>query len=416
MVMIAAALAAAVLYGAGTAMEQRQAAAAPQSSAGRLRLVLVLARQPLWLAGIAMQAGGLAAHAVALRAGPLAAVQVLMSAELIVAVVIMRVWSGRRLSRGSWTAALTVIVAVAVFLLAVSPGHDHVAGQPRSVAAALGAATTGAAALAAAAAGLRAAGLRAAGRRRAVLLAVAAGLADSCSAVVTMAVSHAVAGHGLAALATSWSGYALVVCGAGNVLLTQFAYQAGRPMLTLPVIAAVTPLASVAVGAGLLGEAPGTGAAGAATAGAAVLVTSLALAYLARSVPHPGTGAAGGGGQVAPVDSVAPVVSVALVVSVAPVVSVTEKALPSGSRKANIAGTPGQRRMSSVSTPAAESAACAATASPVVNRMPMAPRVVAGAAGSRVTITLPPPGASSIQRPPLGVGLSRSMVKPSVPA
>ena len=404
MVMIAAALAAAVLYGAGTAMEQRQAAAAPQSSAGRLRLVLVLARQPLWLAGIAMQAGGLAAHAVALRAGPLAAVQVLMSAELIVAVVIMRVWSGRRLSRGSWTAALTVIVAVAVFLLAVSPGHDHVAGQPRSVAAALGAATTGAAALAAAAAGLRAAGLRAAGRRRAVLLAVAAGLADSCSAVVTMAVSHAVAGHGLAALATSWSGYALVVCGAGNVLLTQFAYQAGRPMLTLPVIAAVTPLASVAVGAGLLGEAPGTGAAGAVIAGLAVLVTSLALAYLARSVPHPGTGATGGGGQAVPV------------VPVASVASVTEKALPSGSRKANIAGTPGQRRMSSVSTPAAQSAACAATASSVVNRMPMAPRVVAGAAGSRVTITLPSPGASSIQRPPLGVGLSRSMVKPSVPA
>ena len=81
MVMIVAALAAAVLYGAGTAMEQRQAAAAPQSSAGRLRLVFLLARQPLWLAGIALQAGGFAAHAVALRSGPLAAVQVLMSTE-----------------------------------------------------------------------------------------------------------------------------------------------------------------------------------------------------------------------------------------------------------------------------------------------------------------------------------------------
>jgi hypothetical protein len=38
-------------------------------------------------------------------------------------------------------------------------------------------------------------------------------------------------------------------------------------------------------------------------------------------------------------------------------VSVMEKALPSGSRKANIAGTPGQRRISSTSTPAARSAA-----------------------------------------------------------
>jgi drug/metabolite transporter (DMT)-like permease len=286
MVMLVAALAAAVLYGAGTAVEQRQAAAAPGSSAGRLRLLVLLARQPLWLAGIALQAGGLVAHAIALRSGPLAAVQVLMSAELIVAVVIVRIWSGRRLSRGTWAAALTVIAAVAAFLLAVSPGHDHAASQPHSAACALAAAATGAAALAVAAAGTVAAGTAAAGRRRAVLLAVAAGLADCCSAVVTMALSH-VASHGLAALATSWPGYALVVCGTGNVLLAQFAYQAGRPLLTLPVIAAVTPLASVADGAGLLGEAPGTGAAGAATAGLAVLVASLALACLARSVPAP---------------------------------------------------------------------------------------------------------------------------------
>ena len=142
-------------------------------------------------------------------------------------------------------------------MLAVSPGHGHAAGQPHAAGAALGAAATGAAALAAAALAA-AAGFRAAGRRRAILLAVATGLADSCSAVVTMALSH-VASHGPAALATSWAGYALIVCGTGNVLLAQFAYQAGRPMLTLPVIAAVTPLASVAVGAGLLGEAPRTG-------------------------------------------------------------------------------------------------------------------------------------------------------------
>ena len=116
-------------------------------------------------------------------------------------------------------------------------------------------------------------------------LAVAAGLADSCSAVVTMAFSH-MASHGLAALAASWTLYALAASGAGNVLLTQTAYQAGRPMITLPVIAAVTPLASAAVGIGLLGEAPGTGLAGGVAAGLAVLVASLALAFLARSAPH----------------------------------------------------------------------------------------------------------------------------------
>src|SRR5580693_970270 len=156
-VMIVSALAAAALYGAGAAIEQRQAAAAPRSAAGRPRLLLLLARQPLWLAGIAAQIGGFAAHAVALRSGPLATVQMLVAGELIVAVVIVRVWSGRPLSRASWAAALTV------------------------------------------------------------LLAVAAGLADTCSAVVTMAFSY-VASHGPAALLTSWTVYAVAVCGAGNVL------------------------------------------------------------------------------------------------------------------------------------------------------------------------------------------------------
>jgi drug/metabolite transporter (DMT)-like permease len=284
MMMIATALVAAVLYGAGAAVEQRQAAAAPASSAGRPRLLFLLARQPLWLAGMAVQIGGFAAHAVSLRSGSLATVQMVMATELVVAVVIVRIWSGRPLSRASWAAALTVVASIAVFLGVTSSGHghDHLVGHPDYVlATAVGAAATGCAALVAAVAGLRAVG-----RRRAVLLAVAAGLADSCSAVVTMAFSH-VAGHGPAALFTSWTVYALIVAGAANVLLTQTAYQTGYPMVTLPIIASVTPVASVAIGIGLLGERLQTGVAGAIAAGLAVLVTSVALARLARSAPHP---------------------------------------------------------------------------------------------------------------------------------
>src|ERR1700733_11430874 len=181
MLMIATALAAAVLYGAGAAVEQRQAAAGPDSAAGRPRLLLRLVRQPLWLLGMVAQIGGFAAHAVALRSGSLANVQLLVAMELVVAVVIVRIWSGRPLSRGAWAAALTVVVAIAVFL-AASSGHDPAAGHPdRTVAVGLGAAASGIGALAAAVVGLRTSG-----RARAVLLAVAAGLADSCSAVVTM--------------------------------------------------------------------------------------------------------------------------------------------------------------------------------------------------------------------------------------
>jgi drug/metabolite transporter (DMT)-like permease len=283
MVMIATALVAAVLYGAGAAVEQRQAAAAPQSSAGRPRLLLLLVRQPLWLLGLLAQIGGFAAHAVALRTGPLATVQMLVAAELVVAVVFVRVWSGRPLSPASWAAALTVVGGSGVFLAVTSSDHRQAVSHPNYVVAAgLGTVVLGGAALAAAVAGLRATG-----RGRAVLLAVAAGLADACSAVVTLGFSH-VAGHGVAVLFTSWTVYALIVCGVGNVLLTQTAYQTGQPMITLPIIACVTPVASVAVGIGLLGETPHAGVAGGIAAGFAVLVTSVALAYLARSAPHPG--------------------------------------------------------------------------------------------------------------------------------
>ncbi len=284
MVMIVSALAAAALYGAGAAIEQRQASAAPQSAAGRPRLLLMLIRQPLWLLGIAAQISGFAAHAVALKSGPLATVQMLVAGELVVAVVIVRFWSGRALSKASWAAALTVVAAIGAFLLLTSPaGHAHAGGLPRHAAgaAALGAIAAGAGAVVSAVAGLRAQG-----RRRAILLAVAAGLADSCSAVVTLAFSH-VASHGLVAIVTSWSVYALVVSGAGNVLLTQSAYQTGRPMITLPIISAVVPVASVAIGIGILGETPRTGVLGGVAAAAAVLVTSLALACLARLAPPP---------------------------------------------------------------------------------------------------------------------------------
>jgi drug/metabolite transporter (DMT)-like permease len=290
-VMIISALLAAALYGTGAAVEQRQAARAPRSSAGRPRLLVLLARQPLWLLGFAVQVTGFAAHAVALRSGPLDVVQMLVATELVVAVLIVRLWSGRRLSLAAWAAAFTVVAGIASFLLltassAVGHGVGPGAGPARDYAGMP--AVLGAAVAAATAAAVAVAGLRAAGRRRAMLLAVAAGLGDACSAVVTMAFSH-VASHGPAAVATSWTVYALIVCGAGNVLLTQTAYQTGRPLITLPVISAVTPVASVAIGLGLLGETPGNGVAGAVGAGLAVLITSLALACLARWVPEPPT-------------------------------------------------------------------------------------------------------------------------------
>src|ERR1700753_3893580 len=120
-VMVVSALAAAALYGTGAALEQRQGGAAPAAAGGRPRLLALLARQPLWLLGLGTQIAGFAVHAVALRSGPLATVPFLGGAELLVAVLLVRRWSGGRLSRGSWAAMLTVAAGIAAFLVLMAP-------------------------------------------------------------------------------------------------------------------------------------------------------------------------------------------------------------------------------------------------------------------------------------------------------
>jgi drug/metabolite transporter (DMT)-like permease len=268
------ALAAAVLYGTGAALQQRQAAAAPAQTAGRPRLLLLLIRRPWWLVGMAVELTGFAAHAVALRSGPLTVVQMLAASSLLFAVVTVRLLSGRRLGWTTVAAMLAVAGGIAAFVALASPAGAHTAGVP-------GHAGLAAALLAACAAPLAAAGLSATGRRRAVLLAIAAGLADAGMAIVTMVFAHSVSG-GLDGMATSWATYALMLGGPCSLLLTQTAYQAGRPMITLPVSAVVTPVASLAAGDLLLGESARLGLLTGALAVLAVLATLAGLAVLAR--------------------------------------------------------------------------------------------------------------------------------------
>jgi hypothetical protein len=282
---LSAAVIAAILYGTGAALQQHQASTAPDRAAGRLSLLLLLMRRPWWLLGIATEETGFAAHAVALRSGPLAIVQMLMASSLVFSVATIRLWSRRPLGWVAWAACGAVVAGIGAFVVLTSlsglaGGHElpHGAGLA-------------AACLWIGAAPLVATGLAATGRRRAILLAVAAGLADAGMAVVTMAFARTVP-LGPTAIFTSWPLYTLIAAGFCSFLLTQTAYQAGFPMITLPVIAVITPMSSLAAGASLLGETLHVGVAHAAGLGFAVLVTTTGLVVLARRAgpPHaPGT-------------------------------------------------------------------------------------------------------------------------------
>jgi hypothetical protein len=275
MIAIVWALSAAVLYGTGAALQQHQAAAAPDRAAGRPGLLLLLMRRPWWLLGIVGELGGFATHAFALRTGPLTVVQMLLASSLVFSVGTVHLRAGRWPSAATWAAVIAVVAGIGSFVFLTAPALAHSQGQPSG--AALAALGLGGFALP-----FAVAGLASRGRRRALLLAVGAGLADAGVAVVTMAFTHSLS-HGVSGMLTSWPAYALAIGGPCSLLLTQTAYQAGFPMVSLPVITVVSPMASLAVGVGLLGETTRLNLLTGVGVGLAVLVTTVGLATLART-------------------------------------------------------------------------------------------------------------------------------------
>jgi hypothetical protein len=272
----------AVLYGAGVAVEHRQAARAPRKAAGRPWMLASLVRQPLWLLGTALEAGGFALHVAALRSGSLLAVQMILGCSLLVSISLSSVLARRPLPRRCWPAILTIVASVGVSVVLFGP-DAHAEGRASGQAASA-ALVTGLISLPLAAAGLLATGRRA----RPLLLAVAAGMADTCVAVLTMAFSRTLA-QGPGAVATSWPVYALIVGGLASLALTQAAYQTDAPLITLPIISAVTPLASLVVGILVLHEAAHLSTTRGVIAGSCLTLAVTALAVLARAAATPST-------------------------------------------------------------------------------------------------------------------------------
>ena len=271
----------AVFYGAGAAVEHRQAARTPAGKAGGARLLALLVRQPLWLAGLALQGGGFAAHTAALGTGSLAAVQLILGCSLLVSVGVSARLARRGLPCRCWLAIFTVVTAIGVTVALL--GADEHSASHASGRAALAVLVTGTMTVPIAAAGLLSGGRRA----RPLLLAVAAGMAGTCMAVLTMAFAHSFA-HGLSEVVTSWPLYGLIVAGLASLALTQTAYQTDAPLITLPVITSVTPLASLAVGILALHEAANLSAVRSVTVIACLACGLTALVVLARTAAEAG--------------------------------------------------------------------------------------------------------------------------------
>lgn len=240
---------------ATASVAQRQGARSVQTTGGfDVRLLLRLARRPVWLLGIASMIAGFGFQLVALRYGPLALVQPILALELLLVFGYMA-FAGRRhvrIKRRDWVAAAAMSAGIAVFLRLASPsgGRLHAPGGSWLLA---GLITLGVVLVAVAVAfGL---GHRpgASSTRRAAVLGSATGIAwGFVAAVIKELSSHL--GGGIGAVFATWSPYLLLAAGAATMLLASHALAAGPLAASQPGFTILDPLSAGLLGVFLFAE------------------------------------------------------------------------------------------------------------------------------------------------------------------
>jgi len=240
-----------------------------------LRLLLALARNPRWLAGVALGVLSFAVQGLALAFGPLALVQPLAATDVLFALPMIAVARRYRLTRGDWADAGAVAGGIALFFAVAPPSEGT-----RAPGLAAWAPVILAAAAFAAVAGLAA--LRARGPAQVIWLAAGAGITYGVLDALTKSTVDLLADRGFTTL-LRWEPYALLAAGILGTLLSQSAFRAGALSVSLPVIDTLEPVSAVLIGAFVFGErlAASPGQLAAQLAGGAVAAAGIAA--LSRS-------------------------------------------------------------------------------------------------------------------------------------
>ena len=162
-----------------------------------LRLAGYLLRNPRWLAGSAAQVGAFGFQAVALQLGQLSVVQPLLVTELVMALVLRRVWIRQAVAWAAWAAAGATCAGLAVFIVAAEPRGGH-AGPTNGHWAAAGVAYL------AVVGSLIILARSGSPARRAALYGVAGGITWALEATFIKSATNILAQAGLGSLFTQW--------------------------------------------------------------------------------------------------------------------------------------------------------------------------------------------------------------------
>ncbi len=241
------ALAAALLFGIGSVVQQRVAFEAPPGKSLRPSLLLWLVRQPVWLIGLGTALVGNFFSASALAAGSVAVVQPLLVSRLLFAVPLSAVWARQRMVLRDWLGMAAVAAGLGVFLVVGRPGAEQRPGTailPWI--------------LTLLAAGIPLTFLVVMARRlrptlEAPLLGAGAGILFGIqSGLMHTAVNRFTEG-GLGDMLLTPMTYGVPFTAILGTLLAQSAYEMAPLTASYPTLAAVEPLAGIAVGIGVLG-------------------------------------------------------------------------------------------------------------------------------------------------------------------
>jgi len=260
---------------------QRKGAKDNETAGFDARLLLRLARRPVWLLGIAAMISGFAFQITALRFGDLAQVQPILAAELLFVFGYLAIAGTRRVTGRDLLAAAAMSAGIGVFLRLAAPsgGRLHAPGSSWLLAGLVTAGVVAAALAAALGLGRRPGASRG---RRAAVLGAATGISWGFMAAVIKELS-AHLGGGPGAVFSAWSLYVLLAAGAVTMLLASHALAAGPLAASQPGFTILDPLAASMLGVFLFGEHIRTGAADPAGEALALAVVIASAAALSRS-------------------------------------------------------------------------------------------------------------------------------------
>lgn len=244
----------AVLFGAATAFSNAIAVAtqhvASTRSGQRLKgwaLAVHLVRQPLWLFGWVALTGSLIFQALALHFGPMSEVQPILVSELVMALLLRKVWIHQSIRFVTWIAALVTCVGLMTFLVAASPsGHAAVPRTSTWIAPVL--LSIGAAAI------MVVGAQRGSPSRRAGLFGAATGVLWALEATFIKATTDTIASSGLLGAFTRWPIYAFAIGGVLGLFSEQAALHVGPLRVSQPFIVIIDPVVSVILGVWLYAE------------------------------------------------------------------------------------------------------------------------------------------------------------------